>query len=440
MSIFRAYDIRGIFGKDLTNELAYRIGRAHAVFTKAHTVVVGKDMRLSSEELKRAFCLGLMEQGVEVVDIGLCSSPMLYFAVAHYGNPAGVMITASHNPGEYNGFKLTKEKAIPIGRDNGMREIERLVNKNSFTPCPTRGRIFRKDITEDYRSHVMPKEKLPKLKVVIDAGNAMGALEARFLQEIPELEIVPMYFELDGSFPNHEADPLRHENLRDLQEKVIEEKADLGIAFDGDADRVGFVDERGEIVPSDFTTALIAGKLLKNNPGSTVLYDLRSSWAVPERIRKRKGVPVMCRVGHSFIKQQMREEDALFAGELSGHYYFRDHHYTESTLMAVLHILSLLKGKKKSEIVKPLRRYYHSGEINSIVKNPDKIIAMLTEQHSGALNISHLDGLRVEYDSHWFNVRKSNTEPLLRLNVEAKTRKHMEQIRDELLGVIREKG
>lgn len=439
MSIFRAYDIRGVVGKDLTNELAYRIGRAHAAFTKAHTVVVGNDMRSSSEELKRALCLGLMEQGVDVIDIGLCSSPMLYFAVAHYGNPAGVMITASHNPGEYNGFKLTRENAIPIGADSGMPEIEKLATENRFTPCPTRGRIFKKDITEDYRSYVLPKEKLPKLKVVVDAANGVGALEARFLQEIPELEIVPMYFELDGNFPNHEANPLNYENLRDLQKKVIEEKADLGIAFDGDADRVCFVDEKGEIVSSDFTTALIAAKLLRENPGSKVLYDLRSSWAVPETIRRHNGVPVMCKVGHAFIKCHMREENALFAGELAGHYYFRDHYFSESTVMAAVHIFSMLKGKKKSEIVKPLRKYHQSGEINSVVNEPDRIIAMLAEQHSGALNISHLDGLRIEYDSHWFNVRKSNTEPLLRLNVEAKSREHMESVRDELLGVIRKK-
>lgn len=440
MSIFRAYDIRGIFGKDLTNELAYRIGRAHATFTGAHTAVVGKDMRSSSEELKRALCLGLVEQGVDVIDIGLCSSPMLYFAVAHYGHRAGVMITASHNPGEYNGFKLTRENAIPIGADSGMPEIERLATENNFEKPQFRGRIIRKDITADYRSHVMPKEKLPRLKVVVDAGNAMGALEARFLQEIPELEIVPMYFELDGSFPNHEANPLNYENLRDLQKKVVEEKADVGIAFDGDADRVCFVDEQGEIVSSDFTTALIASKLLKENPGSKVLYDLRSSWAVPEMIRKHGGIPIMCKVGHAFIKRHMRQENALFAGELAGHYYFRDNFFSENTVMAAVHIFSMLKGKRKSELVRPLRKYHHSGEINSVVKDPDRVIAMLAEQHSGCLSISHLDGLRVEYDSHWFNVRKSNTEPLLRLIVEAKTREHMEHVRDELLGVIREKG
>ncbi len=437
MTVFRAYDIRGIVGDEITPELAYRIGRAHVEFTKAHTVVVGNDMRTSSEELKEGLCRGIIDHGANVVDIGMCSSPMLYFAVAHYNNPAGIMITASHNPGQYNGFKLTREHAIPIGGDNGMADIRRLAEGGNFKSAAFRGLIRKKEITDEYNSHVMGSVKVPKLKVVVDAANAMGVLEAQHLQAIPNLDIIPLHFELDGSFPNHEANPLKEENMRDLQYAVLDENADLGIAFDGDADRVGFVDERGEIVPSDFTTGLIASKLLKQNPGSKVLYDLRSSWAVPELIREHKGIPVMCRVGHAFIKRQMRDENALFAGELSGHYYFRDHYFTESSLLASLHIFSMLKNKKKSEVVKPLRKYHQSGEINSTVDDPDRIIAMLAEQHNAATNISHLDGLRIEYKNHWFNVRKSNTEPLLRLNVEAREREHMESVRDELLNSIR---
>lgn len=437
MSVFRAYDIRGIAGRELTPELAYLIGRAHVAFTGAHTVVVGKDMRLSSEDLKKGLCQGIIDQGANVVDIGLSSTPMLYFAVAYYGNPAGIMITASHNPAEYNGFKLTREHAIPIGADNGMADIERLVERREFGKQRFRGFIMRKDITADYRRHVLAGADVPKLRVVADAANAMGCLEVEHLKQVPNLEVIPLNCELDGTFPSHEANPLKEENMRQLQEAVVREKADIGIAFDGDADRIGFVDERGEIVPADFVAALIAGKLLSTHPGAKVLYDLRASWALPEKIREHGGKALMCRVGHAFIKQQMRKEDALFAGELSCHYYFRDHYFTESSLMAALHVFSLMKDRKKSELVKPLKKYHHSGEINSTVSDPDAVLAGLQELHSGALNISHLDGLRIEYPSHWFNVRKSNTEPLVRLNVEARTREEMERVRDGLLAYIR---
>jgi len=435
MSVFRAYDIRGIAGSELTSGLAYRIGRAHARFTGAHTIVVGNDARLSSEELKQALCRGIVDEGSDVVDIGLCSSPMLYFAVAHFKHPAGVMVTASHNPAAYNGFKLTREHAIPIGEDSGMPEVERLAN-GSMEQSGFRGRIFKHELSAEYSQHILRGMKLPKLKVVVDAANAMGSLEARHLQ-LPGVTIVPLHFELDGRFPHHEANPLEPKNMRDLQDAVVRENADLGIAFDGDADRAGFVDERGDIVSSDFTAALIAEKLLKNQPGEKVLYDVRASRAFPEHVRKHGGVPLMCRVGHAFIKRQMRQEDALFAGELSGHYYFRDHYYTESSVMAALHIMSLLKGKKKSELVKPLRKYFQSGELNATVRDANGIIGRMEKKYARGSKISHLDGLRVDYADWWFNVRKSNTEPLLRLNVEAKTRREMERRRDELLAAMR---
>jgi len=437
MSVFRAYDIRGIVGDELTNELAYKIGRAHVAFTKATRVVVGHDMRISSDPLKRSLCLGILDEGADVIDIGLCSTPMLYFAVAHYDNPGGIMVTASHNPAEYNGFKLTRRGAFPIGIETGMPEVENLVQQADFASRGFRGRIFKKDILPDYRTHVLKDARPPKLKVVADAANAMGALEAQFLQEIPELDIIPLHFDLDGTFPNHEANPLDPKNLVDLQEAVLEEGADIGIAFDGDADRGGFVDEKGEIITSDFASAIIASKLLRDNPGSKVLYDLRSSWAFPEHVEKHGGIPIMCKVGHAFIKPHMRSENAVFAGELSGHYYFRDHYFAENTIMAILHFFSLMKGKKASELIAPLRKYHHTGEINSHVGEPDAIINKLEKKYGDGASVTRMDGLRVETDDFWFNVRKSNTEPLLRLSVEARTNAEMTRMRDELLDHIR---
>ena len=439
---FKAYDIRGIFGQNLDEELAYNIGRAFVTFTKAKEVVVGKDMRETTPKLFDALARGITGQGADVLDIGLCTSPMLYFAVGFYKKSAGAMVTASHNPKQYNGFKFCREKAIPIGADSGMEDIYNLVQAKKFPNAQHAGRIIRLRIIPDYVSNIMKmvmkmggRLGARKLKVVVDTGNGMGGFEfPHFMKKLPKsIEFIPMYFQLDGNFPNHTPDPLDPKNMADLQQKVREEKADLGIAFDGDADRAGFVDEQGNIITNDLVGALIAKQILRDNPGGRVLYDLRSSWVVKETIESDGGKANMCRVGHSFIKRQMRDEDAIFAIELSGHFYFRDNFFAESPVAASLLILEQLSGTEKpiSELVKPLRRYFHSGEINFRVDDKDAAIARIESLYKG-LEASHLDGLRMEGRDFWFNIRKSNTEPLLRLNLEARSKAKLQEMTERL--------
>ena len=435
--IFKAYDIRGIYGRTLTEELATDIGRAFATFLKCRKVVVGRDMRPHSVGLFSALCRGLIAQGVDVVDIGLCSTPMSYYANGTLGADGSIMITASHNPGEWNGFKLCREQAIPISGDTGIMEIERIVAAKAFAPPPQRkGIVSTHDVVAEYVAHVRKVADLKRpVRIAVDFANAMGIYEARCLEGV--LEMTRLFDHLDGSFPNHEANPLHLETLDTLRKTVRSGAYDFGVAFDGDADRAGFVDEKGEIVPMDIITALIAQSILEKEKGP-IFYDLRSSWAVKEVIREHGGTPMMSRVGHAFIKQQMRASKAIFAGELSGHYYFRDNYTAESSAMAVLYVANILTHRNKplSELVKPIRRYFASGEINSEVKNPPNVLETIRRTYRDG-KITELDGVTVEYSDWWFNVRCSNTEPLVRLNVEARTEQQMQAKRDELLKLIR---
>ncbi len=437
--IFKAYDIRGIYGKDLDAGVAERIGRALASFLKCRRVVVGRDMRLHAQPLFDGLSRGLTCQGVDVIDLGLCSTPMCYHAGGKLAADGTVMITASHNPGEWNGFKLCREQAIPISGDTGIKDIETIVAASAFDPPSARlGMVSTYDIAPDYARFVRTFAGTGRrLRIAADFANAMGVVEARALSDL--MEIDPLYETLDGGFPNHEANPLKSENLRDLQHKVRSGTYDFGVAFDGDADRVGFVDERGAIVAMDMITALIARARLGRDPGGMILYDLRSSWAVREVIQECGGEALMSRVGHAFIKQQMRDTHAVFAGELSGHYYFRENYFTESAALAVLEVANLVSatGTTLSGLVAPIRRYVASGEINSEVTDTAAVLGRLRERYGSLGRVIELDGLSVEFDDWWFNVRTSNTEPLIRLNLEAKTRPQMERKRDDVLALIR---
>jgi len=434
--IFKAYDIRGIYGQSLTEDTAFKIGRAVATFLKCQTMVVGRDMRPHSGPLSQALIDGLLFQGVDVIDLGLCSTPMCYFATGRLEAHGSVMITASHNPAEWNGMKLTREQAIPISGATGIQDIEQIVNQSAFAPTRSRGHLSTYDILPEYAAHVRRLARLQKpIHVAADMANAMGVYEARVFEGL--LKVTPLFDTLDGTFPNHEANPLKPETLRWLQATIRQGSFDFGVAFDGDADRVGFLDECGEIIPMDLITALIARELLTGTKG-TVLYDLRSSWVVREVIEAHGGTPLMCRVGHAFIKQQMRDTNALFAGELSGHYYFRDNFFTESSAMATICVANIVSRADRplSQLVAPLRKYFASGEINSKVRDQAAVLARLKEKYRNG-KIATLDGVTVEYPDWWFNVRGSNTEPLIRLNLEARTRGLMEQKRDEVLAEIR---
>ncbi|HUT34058.1 MAG TPA: universal stress protein [Planctomycetota bacterium] len=440
MGIFKAYDIRGVVPEELDEALAEKIGAAAGRFFEGRTVVVGRDMRVSGPAIAEALIRGLTRSGKDVVDVGMVTAPMIPFAVAKYGYDGGIMVTASHNPRQYNGFKLTARGPEPVGYDSGIGEIERMVTQGTLPPAEKPGSVTRRDVLPDYLEHVLAAAKgVEGLKLAIDAGNGMaGYLMPPLFERIPGVEVVPLFFEVDGTFPNHEGNPLKAENTAELRRKVVETKAQLGVAFDGDADRVVFVDERGQAIPCDLMTALIARQALQESPGSAILYDLRSSWAVREEIEACGGVPVVTRVGHSFIKRLMRDKDAAFGGELSGHYYFRDNFYCDSGAFALLKVLSLVcrEGKPLSELIRPIQRYHASGEINSEVADKEAKIEELARAYAGGRAL-RLDGLSVEFEDWWFNVRPSNTEPLLRLVVEAKSREHMEIRRDTLLRQIR---
>ncbi|MFC1742253.1 phosphomannomutase/phosphoglucomutase [Nanoarchaeota archaeon] len=441
--IFKAYDIRGVYQEDFTEDDAYRIGRAFVIFVGCKEVVVGQDMRESSPKLFEALARGITDQGADVIDIGFCSTPYFYFGTAPH--EAGMMVTASHNPAKYNGFKMCRKSAIPISGDTGIKDIRDLVLKNEFKDPETKGTITKKDIMQDFIAHnlkFLDKElEDKKIKIVIDTGNGMGGYTyPKVFDRMKNIEVVPLFFDIDMTFPNHEANPLKLENVKDLQKKVIEEKADLGLAADGDCDRCVFIDEKGEYISADLMTAVVARELLKKNPGSTILYDLRSSWITKDIIEENGGKPVMCRVGHAFIKKQMREKDAIFAGELSGHFYLKDSFFTESSIISTIIVLDMLRreGKTLSEIIAPLKKYFASGEINSEVDDKQAKMDQLVEMYKDQANIvSHLDGIKLEFDDWWFNVRASNTEPLLRLNLEARTKEKMEEMRNKVLAVIR---
>ena len=449
MSIFKAYDIRGIYGQDLCEDDFYRIGRAYAQFCGfcgKGRVVVARDCRKSSDSLFAAFSQGLVDEGVDVLDIGLASTPMSYFANASLKADGSVMITASHNTKEWNGCKLCKANAVPISGATGIKDIEKLVAGITVDDVPTGvGEVRKVDVSADYAAHVQKFAHLKRpLRIAVDFANGMGIAEAVALKN-PDLSFDALYGEYDGDFPNHDANPLHTETLWDLQALIRANpgKYAFGVAYDGDADRAGFLDEKGEVIPMDFITALVSQDLLASNPGRACFYDLRSSKVCEEVIAAAGGKPMMSRVGHSFIKEQMRQNDAIFAGELSGHYYFQANSTAESSSMATYALCNIVSASDKplSELIAPLRKYFQSGEINTkTVTPPAEILAKIKSLYAGKAKVFELDGVSVdawETEGYWANVRMSNTEPLVRLNLEGRTREIMEAKRDEFLSVIR---
>ena len=444
-AIFKAYDVRGTVPDQLDEELARRTGAAFVVETGAGQVVVGYDMRPSSPTLSQAFSEGAAAAGADVVQIGLCSTDGLYFASGHLDVP-GAMFTASHNPAQYNGIKLCRAGAQPIGLESGLAEIRDGAIAGDTPLAETPGTITRADLLDAYVAHLLSLAPVRgrRLKVVVDAGNGMAGLTAPAVFHAigeEQAELVPLYFELDGTFPNHEANPLEPENLRDLQARVLTEGADVGLAFDGDADRCFVVDERGEAVSPSTLTGLIATRELARHPGANVIHNLITSRSVPEIVTELGGTPVRTRVGHSYIKATMAETDAIFGGEHSAHFYFRDFWRADSGMLAALHTLAALAetDRSMSVLAAEYERYVLSGEINSTVEDAAAVTAEIEAAYSGldGVTLDHLDGLTVTTDEWWFNVRPSNTEPLLRLNAEGKDRETMERVRDEVLARIR---
>jgi phosphomannomutase len=448
-AIFKAYDIRGVVPDQLDEDLARRVGAAFAAVQQLAAggrVVVGHDMRESSRPLARAFAAGLNASGVDVVDIGLASTDQLYFASGSLDVP-GAMFTASHNPAQYNGIKLCRAGAAPVGRESGLADIQGIVEADTGAePAGERdpGSVEERDMLGEYAAHLHTLVPVSgrRLKVVVDAGNGMAGHTVPAVFADLDVELVPMYFELDGGFPNHDANPIEPENTADLRRRVIEEGADVGLAFDGDADRCFLVDERGEVVTPSALTALIAVRELDREPGSTVIHNLITSRAVPEIVRKHGGTPVRSRVGHSYIKTTMADSGAIFGGEHSGHFYFRDFWRADSGMLAALHALAALAstdaGTTLSSLLADYSPYIASGEINSTVADQQATLARVEQEYAGrdGVTADHLDGLTVEHPDWWFNVRASNTEPLLRLNVESAEASTMAAVRDDVLNLI----
>jgi phosphomannomutase len=444
-SVFKAYDVRGLYPAELDEEGARAIGRAYVEQFSPTRIAVGRDMRLSSPTMAAALIEGAAGAGAEVLDIGLVGTEMVYFAVGELGLDGGVMVTASHNPKDYTGMKIVRAGALPVGGDSGLLDVRdrALASEPSGTDpqgsVPAEAYDIWPAFVERVLSFIDPAELRP-LKVVIDAANGMaGAMLPPVLAHLP-IEAVECYFEPDGSFPNHEPNPLLPENREFIVRKTLEEGADLGVAFDGDADRCFFVDDTGEFVPGDFATALFAQGVLEKEPGATVIYDVRASWAVPETIERAGGTAVVNRVGHAFIKERMREVGAAFAGEVSGHYYFREFSQADTGVVPFLIMLERISkgGSKLSELLRPFReRYFITGELNTPVADVPAKLAELEQRFGPEGTVSHLDGLSVEAADWHFNVRPSNTEPLLRLNLEARSEELMERTRDEVLAAIR---
>jgi phosphomannomutase len=440
-SIFKAYDIRGIYPTDLDEEIAYWVGRAFAALLSARQVVVGRDMRLSGPLLMAAVMRGLTDQGADVLDIGMVSTDQYYFACATLGLP-GMMVTASHNPKAYNGFKMVRRMPYLLSGDAGIQDIRRLVETEDFPVATRQGQMVSRDFQQAFVDKVLSIIDLSALrpfKVVVDTANGMvGPILKEVFRRLP-VDLVGLYLEPDGDLPNHGLDPLQPENRAELQARVVAEGADIGFAFDGDGDRFFTIDDRGEFVPGDFLTAILGSYLLEKSPGSKIIYDVRASWAVPELITAAGGVPLMERVGHAFIKRRMADEGALFAGEVTGHYYFKDFFFADSGIVPALLLLELMsaRGLHLSDLLKPLEdKYFISGEINSTVADPQEKMHELMRRYADGEQ-SSLDGISVLYPDWHFNVRPSNTEPLLRLNLEAKTRPEMERRKDEVLAIIR---
>ena len=447
MGIFKAYDIRGIYGQDLTDDIFYKIARAYARFLgNPKKIVVARDIRPHSEPLFAAFARGLNDMGVDVIDIGHASTPMSYFANGTLHPDGSVMITASHNTKEWNGCKLCRANAVPISGATGIKDIEKLVAGMSGDEPPAgRGDVTKVDVSADYAAHVRAFAHMKRpLHLALDFANGMGIAESVAFRD-SDITYDALYGEYDGDFPNHDANPLHHETLKDLQAlmKANPGKYAFGVAYDGDADRAGFLDENGEIIPMDFITALVSQDLLASNPGAACFYDLRSSKVCEEVIAAAGGKPMMSRVGHSFIKEQMRQNDAIFAGELSGHYYFKANSTAESSSMATFALANIVSASDKplSALIAPLRKYSQSGEINTKTTTPPaEILAKIKGLYAAKARVFELDGVSVDAwdaEGYWANVRMSNTEPLVRLNLEGKTKEIMEAKRDEFLAIIR---
>lgn len=449
MSIFKAYDIRGIYGTELTDDDFYKIARAYVQFLgiKGGCVVVARDCRKSSDALFAAFSQGLVDEGVDVLDIGLASTPMSYFANGSLKADGSVMITASHNTKEWNGCKLCRADAVPISGATGIKDIEKLVEGMTGNEPPSGvGSIVKVDIKAQYAEHVRAFAHLARpVHVAMDFANGMGIAESCAFEGQNELTHDDLFGEYDGDFPNHDANPLHVETLKDLQALVRSNpgKYAFGVAYDGDADRAGFIDEKGDVIAMDFVTALISKDLLKSNPGAACFYDLRSTKVAEETIAECGGKPMMSRVGHSFIKDQMRQNNAIFAGELSGHYYFKANFTAESSAMATYALANIVSASDKplSELIAPLKKYYQSGEINTkTITPPAEILAKIKSDYVSKANVFELDGVSVDAwasEGWWANVRMSNTEPLVRLNLEGRTKEIMEAKRDEFLSIIR---
>jgi phosphomannomutase len=441
--VFKAYDVRGIYPDELDEAGAHAIGRAYVQEFEPRRIAVGRDMRLSAPAMADAVMRGAAEAGADVLDLGMVGTEMLYFAVGELGLDGGIAVTASHNPKEYTGMKIVRRGALPVGGDSGLLDVRTRAMGDGGDGGGTPGTIEHYDTWPAFVGRVLSfvdVAALKPLRVVIDAANGMaGAMLPPVLELLP-IEAVGFYLEPDGSFPNHEPNPLLPENREFIMRTTLAEQADLGVAFDGDADRCFFVDDTGDFVPGDFVTALLAESILAREPGAKIIYDVRASWAVPETIERAGGIPLVNRVGHAFIKHRMREEDAAFGGEVSGHYYFRDFSQADSGVIPFLLMLELVsrKGRKLSEILQPYReRYFITGELNTPVSDVPLKLQELKERFAPEGKVSHLDGVSVDAANWHMNVRPSNTEPLLRLNLEARTKELMEQKRDEVLAVIR---
>jgi phosphomannomutase len=441
--VFKAYDVRGVYPEQLDEDLARRIGKAFIALTGADTLAIGQDMRPSSDPMAEALSEGATSQGADVIRVGLCSTDMIYY-VSGALDVAAIMLTASHNPSQYNGLKFCRPGAVPVGQESGLAELKEMVAADEPKGTAERRGSVRsgEDLLARYGEHVrgfVDKGVLRPLKVVADAGNGMAGHVLPTVFEGLPFNLVPMYFELDGTFPNHPADPINPENLADLRQRVLDEGADVGLAFDGDADRVFLVDEQGGIVQSSLVGALVARTMCEREPGTTVLYNLICSRVVPETIRAAGGNPVRTRVGHSFIKAVMADTGAIFGCEHSGHYYFRDNYRADSGLVAALVVLEVLSRADKplSEVLAPYRRYADSGEINRRIEGEDlkAVIERVAERYPPEAR-DWTDGLTIDTPEWWFNLRPSNTEPLLRLNVEAKTEAEMARVRDEVLEMV----
>jgi phosphomannomutase len=441
--IFKAYDIRGSYPEDLNEGIAEKIGTAFPQLLSGPNIVLGRDMRLSSPALADAFIKGALGSGAVLTDIGMCTTPILYFAIIDGKFDGGAMVTASHLPAEINGFKLCRENAIPLSGEHGLPELKKLVDEQSGSKAKSgsKGQYKELNFLKRYIDKLSKFVKQQKsLNITVDVGNGMAGQEVTSLfDRFPQWNLIPIYMNPDGHFPHHVANPLIESNTVDLQKKVIEEKADIGIAFDGDADRCGFIDEKGARIPEDLVTALISESFLADHPGATIIYDLRSSRVVPETIIRLGGKPSRSRVGHAFIKEHMRKENAIFAGELSGHYYYRDMGFTDNAIFTMIWMLNFLSTKTSplSTLVKPLRKYRSTGEINIKIRDKESIFSELEKSYADAA-IDHLDGLTVQYESWWFNLRPSNTEPVIRLNIEANNSKILEEKKKEVIKNIKD--